>query len=92
MESLDAYSFGTLWQEATQSIGYTWSALMGGLSDIFGTRAYCNAEQTKSEEQRKITNYETLARSGRSGNAILGLGLVALIALIAYVIYTNKNK
>lgn len=90
--NMDAYSFGTLWQEATQAIGYTWSALMSGLTDIFGTRAYYNAEQTKYEEQRKIANFSALANSGKNGNAILIIGLLALIALVVYSMNKNNTK
>ncbi len=90
--SMDSYSFGTLWQEATQAIGYTWSALMSGLTDILGTRAYYNAEQTKYEEQRKIANFSTLANSGKNGNTVLIVGLVALAAIVVYIIYSKNKK
>ncbi len=90
--SMDAYSFGTLWQEATQAVGYTWSALMSGLTDILGTRAFYNAEQTKYEEQRKIANFSTLANSGKNGNVVLIIGVVALIAIVVYIIYSNNKK
>lgn len=90
--SKDAYSFGTLWQEATQAVGYTWSALMSGLTDILGARAFYNSEQTKYEEQRKIANFSTLANSGKNGNVVLIIGLVALIAIVVYIIYSNNKK
>ncbi len=90
--SMDAYSFGTLWQEATQAVGYTWSALMSGLTDILGTRAYYNSEQSKYEEQRKITNFTTLANSGKNGNIVLIIGLLALVAIVVYIIYQKYKK
>lgn len=90
--NMDAYAFGTLWQEATQAIGYTWSALMSGLTDILGTRAFYNAEQKKYEEQRKIANFSTLANSGKNGNAILMVALVAFAAIVVYFIYTYNKK
>lgn len=88
---MSPYSFGTLWQEITQGVGYMSSAIMGGMADIFGTRAYYNAEQTRYEEQRKIANFSTLANSGKNGGVILAIGLLALIAIVAYIIY-SKDK
>lgn len=90
--SMDVYSFDTLWREATQAVGYTFSAIFGGMSDIFGTRAYYNTEQKKYEEQRKITNFETLANSGKTGNTIVLIGFLSMIAIIAYVIYSKNKK
>lgn len=91
--SLDVYAFDTLWQEITQGVGYIFSSIFGGITDIVGTRAYYNAEETKYEEHRKITNFSTLADSGKNGNVLLTIGILALIAIVAYIIYTNyKNN
>lgn len=89
--SLDGYSFGTLWQEATQAVGYTWSALMTGLSDILGTKRQAQTEQERYRQYGKVQTFEALVNSG-ANNAPLIVGLLVILVLVAVYFYTNKKK
>lgn len=84
--SMDAYSFGTLWQEITRAVGY----MMTGITDVFGNRDAARTNETK------IREYYFSERNKQLLNTSDGTYLTTIIVLFAgvgFIIWLlNKNK
>lgn len=85
--SMDAYSFGTLWQEITRAIGY----MMTGITDVFGNRDAARVNEKKIREYYSTERTKAILGSTTGGKVtvmmILAIGGIALIIWL-----TGKNK
>ncbi len=85
--SMDAYSFGTLWQEITRAIGY----MMTGITDIFGNRDAARVNEKKIHEYYTTKRSEDILNSVSSGSGtVMMIVAIGGIALIIWL--TQKNK
>ena len=82
---LSAFSFKTLWQEATKAVGY----VMNGL--VQGSQVAAN-QRTTLNQQNNAWNLGVI-NSGSKNYAFLGIGAVIIIILIVIISkYGNKHS
>jgi len=77
------FAFGTLWQQATQAVGY----VMKGLTEMSGIKA-----QTEiAKDNNYTTRYDTLLNSTFGNNGLFVMVTVVFIAILASKAYSKKN-
>lgn len=85
--SMDAYSFGTLWQEITRAVGY----MMSGITDVFGNRDAARVNEKKIREYYSTQRSKNILDAVSGGNVtVMMIVAIGGIALIIWL--TQKNK
>lgn len=86
--SMDAYSFGTLWQEITRAIGY----MMTGITDVFGNRDASRVNERMITQRYSTERTKAILGSVSGGKSTVMMILaIGGIALIIWLIGKNKK-
>lgn len=84
--SMDAYKFGTLWQEATRAVSATWASI----TDIVGLSVTRKIETEKIHEAGKTARHEALLNSANGGSMPMILFAVAAVAIVYFAMQKKK--
>ncbi len=86
--SMDSYSFGTLWQEITRAVGY----ITTSITDVFGNRDAARVNETKIRETFRTENNKMLLGVSDGTGIVYIIVLLAGVAGIVYLVGQNKKK
>ena len=90
--NLDAYSFGTLWQEITNGVGHITTSIVNGLQVTERTKQLREYFSLKKEEDRH-DYLKTLAYGGQKSDAGFYIIIVLIVlALGGGLIFALKYK